>query len=113
LIVADLLPAGFEIETVLRTADGAISGGGGGAFAWVGEIDRPRTAEARDDRYVAAIDVRDETVTLAYLSRAVTAGEFVAPGVTVEDMYRPDVNARSPAGRASIAPAAIGAGGRP
>ncbi|MEO0883670.1 MAG: alpha-2-macroglobulin [Pseudomonadota bacterium] len=113
LIVADLLPAGFEIETVLRTADGDLANGDDGAFAWIGRIDQPSTAEARDDRYVAAIDVRDESVTLAYLSRAVTAGEFTAPGVTVEDMYRPDVNARSPAGRATIAPAAIGAGGRP
>ncbi|MEM9669887.1 MAG: alpha-2-macroglobulin [Pseudomonadota bacterium] len=113
LIVADLLPAGFEIETVLRPADGDVENGDDGAFAWIGKIDRPQTAEARDDRYVAAIDVRDQRVTLAYLSRAVTPGEFIIPGVTVEDMYRPDVNARSSAGRVSITPAALGAGGRP
>ncbi|MEL7452151.1 MAG: alpha-2-macroglobulin family protein, partial [Pseudomonadota bacterium] len=113
LIVADLLPAGFEIETVLRPADGDLENGDDGAFAWIGSINRPRTAEARDDRYVAAIDVRDESVTLAYLVRAVTAGDFTVPGVTAEDMYRPDVSARSKASRLVVSPRVAGAGGRP
>jgi len=113
LIVADLLPAGFEIETVLRPADGRVSGGDDGAFAWAGKIDRPRTAQARDDRYVAAIDVQAADVTLAYIVRAVTPGDFVVPGVTAEDMYRPDVQARSGAGRLVVKPAGGGASGRP
>ena len=111
-IVADLLPAGFEIETILRPADGRRSGDDG-AFAWAGEIDRARTAQARDDRYVAAIDVRADDVTLAYLVRAVTPGDFVVPGVTVEDMYRPQVQARSGATRLVIQPASSAASGRP
>lgn len=114
LIVADLLPAGFEIETILRPADGKRgSDNTDGAFAWAGVINRARTAEARDDRYVAAIDVRASDVTLAYLVRAVTPGDFVVPGVTAEDMYRPDVHARSQASRLVISPASGEASGRP
>lgn len=112
LIVADLLPAGFEIETLLRPADGDTDGDDG-AFAWAGRINQARTAEARDDRYVAAIDVRSDKVILAYIARAVTSGDFVVPGVTAEDMYRPQVHARSAASRVVIEPAGGGASGRP
>ncbi len=111
VILADLLPAGFEIETVLRPADGNREFGPDGAFAWVGEIDAAETAEARDDRFVAAIDVVDESQTLAYVVRAVTPGTFTMPGVVAEDMYRPDVFARSAATEITIAPQAIGPGG--
>ncbi|MEL6324515.1 MAG: alpha-2-macroglobulin family protein, partial [Pseudomonadota bacterium] len=113
LIVADLLPAGFEIETLLRPADGDVEDGDDGAFAWIGQIDRPQSAEARDDRYVAAIDVREDPVTLAYLVRAVTPGTFAYPGVVAEDMYRPDVTARSAAGTVQIEAVSAGAGGQP
>ena len=101
-------PAGFEIETVLRPADGNREYGPDGAFAWVGEIDRAETAEARDDRFVAAIDVVDEDRTLAYVVRAVTPGSFTMPGVVAEDMYRPDVFARSAATEITIAPRVTG-----
>lgn len=111
VIVADLLPAGFEIETVLRAADGARREGPDGAFAWIGEIDNAQTAEARDDRYVAAIDVVGDARTLAYVVRAVTPGTFAMPGVVAEDMYRPDVFARSAATELTIAPQVTGAGG--
>ncbi|MEM7766467.1 MAG: alpha-2-macroglobulin [Pseudomonadota bacterium] len=103
LIVADLLPAGFEIETILRPADGVREYEDDGAFAWVGEIAAAKTAEARDDRFVAAVDVRDTEMTLAYVVRAVTPGDFAIPGAVAEDMYRPDVFARSAAGRVVIA----------
>ncbi|RIJ26076.1 alpha-2-macroglobulin family protein [Henriciella barbarensis] len=112
VIVADLLPAGFEIETVLKPADGAREGDTNGAFAWAGEIDAAKTAEARDDRFVAAIDVRNEAVRLAYVVRAVTPGDFVMPGVNAEDMYRPDVFARSAPGRVTISTANAAAGGQ-
>ncbi|WP_233355994.1 alpha-2-macroglobulin family protein [Henriciella aquimarina] len=102
VIVADLLPAGFEIETVLKPADGKRSEGTDGAFSWLGEIDEAKTAEARDDRFVAAVDVRDEPVRLAYVVRAVTPGNYAMPGVNAEDMYRPDVFARSAPGRITI-----------
>lgn len=104
-IIADLLPAGFEIETILDPEDG----GGrdrNGPYKWAGELSYARVAEARDDRFVAAVDVRGgDRFTLAYVVRAVTPGEFVMPGAVVEDMYRPGVFARTSVGRVSIAAA--------
>jgi uncharacterized protein YfaS (alpha-2-macroglobulin family) len=41
---------------------------------------------------------------VAYVVRAVTAGDFVHPAATVEDMYRPERYARSASGRLTIAP---------
>ncbi len=108
VIVADLLPAGFEIEAILRPSDGRE---GEGAFSWIGDIAAAKVAEARDDRFVAAVDLREDSVKLAYLVRAVTPGEFAMPGVVAEDMYRPDVFARSPAARVTITPRTVDAGG--
>ncbi|MEE2565703.1 alpha-2-macroglobulin family protein [Hyphobacterium marinum] len=101
MIIADLLPAGFEIEAVL----GPEEGGPDGIYAWLGELDVPNVAEARDDRFVAAIDIyNQEPVRLAYVVRAVTPGTFALPGAVAEDMYRPDVSARSAAGSVTIRP---------
>jgi len=106
-IIADLLPAGFEIETILKPEDGG-GRGRNGPYKWVGELTYPRVAEARDDRFVAAVDVRGkERFTLAYIVRAVTPGSFVTPGAVIEDMYRPGVFARTSVGRVTIAPARI------
>jgi len=104
IIVADLLPAGFEIETILTPRDGDRGRRDDGAFAWLGSISKGRVAEARDDQFVAAIDLRDDSRTLAYVVRAVTPGDFAIPGVQAEDMYRPEVFARSPAGRVTVTP---------
>jgi len=103
-VIADLLPSGFEIETILKPEDG----GGkerSGPYAWVGELSYPRVAEARDDRFVAAVDVSKKRFTLAYIVRAVTPGSFVMPGAVIEDMYRPGVFARTRVGRVSISAA--------
>ncbi|WP_421788902.1 alpha-2-macroglobulin family protein [Hyphobacterium sp.] len=99
LIVADLLPAGFEIEAIVQPAEG----GPNGPYNWLGEIDSARLQEARDDRYVAAVEVYGRRVErYAYIVRAVTPGRFTIPGVVVEDMYRTDVFARSEAGEVVI-----------
>lgn len=111
VIMADLLPAGFEIETVLRPADGKRENATSGAFSFLGRIANAQTAEAQDDRFVAALDVYAEPVVLAYVVRAVTPGDFAMPGVVAEDMYRPEVFARSRAGRVVISAAAGAAGG--
>jgi len=108
-LLADLLPAGLEIESVLRPEDGRIANDWSGevregAFGWIGAISRPRVAEAREDRFVAAADLRDgESFTFAYVARAVTPGSYALPGGQIEDMYRPGVFGRSPAGRIQIA----------
>jgi len=121
VIVADLLPAGFEIETVLRVADARIveydwtTGNDkvrAGAFDFLGEITQAQTAQAQDDRFVAAVDVYDQPVTLAYVVRAVTPGSFAMPGVVAEDMYRPEVFGRSAPGRVTILAAQGAAGGK-
>jgi hypothetical protein len=101
-IIADLLPAGFEIETLLNPEDGAANSG---PYAWIGDISRPRIAEARDDRYVAAVDLSNrERFTLAYVVRAVTPGSFMVPGAVVEDMYKPGVVGRSAPAKLIVAP---------
>jgi uncharacterized protein YfaS (alpha-2-macroglobulin family) len=121
VIVADLLPAGFEIETVLRPADARVveydwSTGEdrvrAGAFDFLGTIAQAQTSQAQDDRFVAAINVYDDAVTLAYVVRAVTPGTFALPGVVAEDMYRPEVFGRSAPGRVTILAAQGTAGGK-
>jgi hypothetical protein len=92
LVIADLLPAGFEIEAVLQPQDA----GEYGPYGFLGELALLNTAQARDDRFVAALDVYDRDFhTVAYMVRAVTPGSFTMPGVVVEDMYRPDTVART------------------
>ena len=103
-VIADLLPAGFEIETILRPEDGKNSEDlSTGPFEWVGEISPLEIAEARDDRLVASLktDSRN-TYRIAYVVRAVTAGDFAIPGVVIEDMYRPGDIAITQAGRVKI-----------
>lgn len=106
-IAVDLLPAGLEIETVLRSEDGRATNAWddsdrSGAFGWVGEITASKAAEARDDRFVAAADVRGG-FAFAYVVRAVTPGSYALPGVQMEDMYRPEVFGRSAPARVTIA----------
>lgn len=101
-VIADLLPAGFEIEAVLRPEDA----GPGGPYGFLGTLDQAQISEARDDRFVAALEARrtqsGEPVRLAYLVRAVTPGDFALPGAVAEDMYKPEVFARTRAGRVRI-----------
>jgi len=99
LVVDDALPAGFEIETTLG-ADDAQSG----PFKFLGELSAPDVQEARDDRYVAAMDLAGgKTFAFAYVARAVTPGSFFLPAPEARDMYRPTVNARGVSGRVAIA----------
>jgi len=108
-VMVDLLPAGLEIESVLTVSDGLgekqyDGSRRNGPFAFVGEISYPRIAEARDDRFVAAIDLKGSDFTFAYMARAVTPGAYTLPGAQVEDMYRPGVMARTAPGRIAITP---------
>ncbi len=99
LVIADLLPAGFEIEAVLRPEDA----GRTGAYGFLGELTVPNIAEARDDRFVASFNLYDrEAKTVAYIVRAVTPGTFTMPGAVAEDMYRPETFARSSSKRIEV-----------
>jgi hypothetical protein len=100
-IIADLLPAGFEIEALLTQSDA----GETGVYSFLGDLARTDVAEARDDRFVAAITTSPRyapSSRVAYVVRAVTPGEFAIPGAVAEDMYAPDVFARSQVGRVRI-----------
>jgi uncharacterized protein YfaS (alpha-2-macroglobulin family) len=99
LAVDDALPAGFEIESVLGPDDADK-----GPFKFLGSLTTPKAQESRDDRYVAALDLAGgKTFALAYVLRAVTPGDFYAPGAEILDMYHAGVNARTAGGRTQIA----------
>lgn len=103
VVLADLLPAGFEIETVLRPEDGRNGSSENGPYAWVGNISGFQVTEARDDRFIASLETYRRTeYVAAYIVRAVTPGDFAMPGVVIEDMYRPEDHAITPSGRVKI-----------
>jgi len=105
IVIADLLPAGFEIETLLTPADS----GDEGRFKFLGELSEFDMQEARDDRFIASDRrtrwERNRTeFNAAYIVRAVTAGSFAFPGAVIEDMYRPARVATSEHSTLEIAP---------
>lgn len=97
-VIADPLPAGFEIEN-----QDLSSGSGVADLSWL-TVDTPAHVEARTDQYVAAFQYRSDTTSFAtaYLVRAVSPGSFVLPGATVEDMYRPELRANTDAGSIEV-----------
>ncbi len=100
LLVADLIPAGFQIDNpqLVQSADLA-------SFSWLSEPPATAHLEFRDDRFVAALErsPHDEReFTLAYMLRAVTPGRYTVPPALVEDMYRPYFNARTTMGTSEV-----------
>ena len=97
-IVADPLPAGFEIENPDLSAGEGVSD-----FSWL-DLDAASHVESRTDQYVAAFRYFSESgsFTTAYLVRAVSPGNFVLPGATVEDMYRPEFRANTASGQIEV-----------
>ena len=98
-VVDDALPAGLEIEMMLTNEDTK-----SGPFGFVGTLSTPLAQEARDDRFIAAIQSSSsQGFALAYVARAVTMGDFYHPGVEVKDFYRLDTYARTAGGRMNVA----------
>ncbi|MBM3648648.1 MAG: alpha-2-macroglobulin family protein, partial [Alphaproteobacteria bacterium] len=110
----DLLPAGFEIETVLTEEKAK-------PFGFLGKLTDTRIAEARDDRYFASFNLGRRTYRswwdsdddvrraigsyhVAYIVRAVTPGSFALPATNVSDMYAPRIHGRTAMGRVDISP---------
>jgi len=96
-LIVDLLPAGLEIENP--------SVGKGAQLGDIADtLSDTQHVEMRDDRYVAAVDLDGDTrsFAVAYLARAVTPGRFALPAAYVEDMYKPQYNARGAFGSLSI-----------
>jgi len=102
VIVADYLPAGFEIDN-----PHLVSSGDTGKLTWIENAAEPVNSEFRDDRFSAAFDRtnRDPAVfTVAYVVRAVSPGKYILPQAYVEDMYRPDRFGRTGTGTVEVAP---------
>jgi uncharacterized protein YfaS (alpha-2-macroglobulin family) len=100
IIVADYLPAGFEIDNPRL-----VSSGDTGTLSWIENAVAPVHAEFRDDRFSAAFErsARDKPVfAVAYVVRAVSPGSYVLPQAHVEDMYRPDRFGRTATGTIEI-----------
>jgi alpha-2-macroglobulin len=105
-LVTDLLPAGLEIESIMGgdAASGSDESVGSG-MTWLRGLSGMRFSDARDDRFVAALDLAYASgvaYKVAYIARAITPGNYVHPGVYIEDMYQPQFLARGPAGRMSV-----------
>jgi uncharacterized protein YfaS (alpha-2-macroglobulin family) len=100
-LVVDLLPAGFEIETATVSKGRSTTD-----YSWLPNLTDATYTEKRDDRFVAALDLRGgiKDFTLAYVVRAVTAGEFHYPALVVEDMYEPETTGRTAMSKLSVAP---------
>jgi uncharacterized protein YfaS (alpha-2-macroglobulin family) len=87
LVVADLLPGGFEIEDAsLKTR--------------VAQADESKRlsvnfTDRRDDRFLLFCDVYSnrKPAVFEYTVRAVTPGEYAVPGISAEAMYDVDVSA--------------------
>lgn len=96
LLVTDLLPAGFELDNPNILGSAQLKN-----FPWLGQVSYAHS-EYRDDRFVAAFNRSgrdDHEFSFAYVVRAVTPGNFAHPAASVEDMYRPELAARTATGR--------------
>lgn len=100
ILVVDPIPAGYEIENPNISASGEVIN-----FGWL-DVDRNAAhTEARVDRFVAALDRGSGDplqFSIAYSMRAVSPGVFAQPAATVEDMYRPYLNARTATGTVEV-----------
>jgi uncharacterized protein YfaS (alpha-2-macroglobulin family) len=103
IIVADYLPAGFEIDN-----PHLVSSGDTGTLDWIEDGEDPENTEFRDDRFTAAIERASDdkaVFTVAYVVRAVSPGRYVLPQAYVEDMYNPSRYGRTGTGTVEVRPA--------
>jgi uncharacterized protein YfaS (alpha-2-macroglobulin family) len=82
VLLVDLLPAGFEIESAEQNSLADLT--------WLGTLSKPSRQEGRDDRFMAAFELAEQNdFNVAYMVRAVTSGIFSYPPTYVEAMYQP------------------------
>ncbi len=95
-LIADLLPAGFELEDPnlsgstlideIKIDEKRVS-------QWHGQY-KIRHTEYRDDRFAAALDIpAKQNLRIFYPVRLVSPGTFQVPPPLAEDMYRPYIRA--------------------
>jgi hypothetical protein len=112
IALLDLLPAGFEIEGVVKADDK-----GKTPYPWLSGLRATRLTETRDDRFVASFVVHPDRPSIvvddskkeatgdyliAYIVRAITPGTYVLPAAIASDMYRPKIEARTAMGTVTI-----------
>ena len=100
VVLADYLPAGFEIDN-----PHLVSSGDTGTLAWITDAATPVYSAFRDDRFTAAFERNKSSApvfTIAYVVRAVSPGHYMLPQAFVEDMYRPDRFGRTATGTIDI-----------
>jgi uncharacterized protein YfaS (alpha-2-macroglobulin family) len=100
VMIADYLPAGFEIDNPRL-----VSSGETGALDWITDAADPVNSHFRDDRFTAAFERKEDSppvFSVAYVVRAVSPGRYVLPQAKVEDMYRPDRFGRTGTGSIEI-----------
>jgi uncharacterized protein YfaS (alpha-2-macroglobulin family) len=100
IMIADYLPAGFEIDNPRL-----VSSGDTGTLDWIEDGEEAEHSEFRDDRFNAAIKrARNDSpvFTVAYVVRAVSPGKYVLPQAFVEDMYNPSRYGRTATGTLEI-----------
>jgi len=96
LIIADLLPAGFEIENP-RLDTSSIP------QAKLAAPLTPFHFEIRDDRAIAAFDELGKgAYKYYYVVRAVTPGKYVHPPLQADCMYNPSIRASIPASEIEV-----------
>ncbi len=99
IVVTDLLPAGFQIDNPNLVDSAQLAN-----FDWIGEVTAAHT-EFRNDRFVAAFNRSEgdnREINVAYVVRAVTPGVYDHPAAVVEDMYRPQLSARTATGKMEV-----------
>jgi alpha-2-macroglobulin len=100
VLIADYLPAGFEIDN-----PNLVSSGDTGTLDWILDAAEPTHAEFRDDHFGAAFDRTSKSpavFSVAYVVRAISPGQYVLPQAYVEDMYRPDRFGRTATGAVEV-----------
>ena len=125
IVLVDLLPAGWEIESVIRPPHGVDDSPP--SYPWLPALSVQQMGEKRDDRFVAVFELNNNrlsehfywiynredswknrvldannTFRAAYVVRAVTKGDFTLPAAQVEDMYQPLKLARTAIGSVHI-----------
>ncbi|HEY7373942.1 MAG TPA: MG2 domain-containing protein [Polyangia bacterium] len=103
LVIDDPLPAGLEpLNTKLVTSGGAPKKETRRGRGEPRDLDawwNPSFRETRDDRVLVFVDnLQPGPVSFDYLARATTVGTFVVPGTSAEEMYQPEIAARTAPG---------------
>jgi len=96
VIIADMLPAGFEIENPRLQSRAGVS--------WIGDKNyKPDYMDIRDDRLIIFGKFpRQKEQTFYYALRAVTQGDFILPPVKGEAMYAPAKSSVASSGNVSV-----------